>query len=211
VSAAPTPAPGAPPAPSPGAPPGAAPAPVPDAPPAPAPGAAPAPVPDAPRPWQRVELALILALLAGTVFLVWPAALAGLWGWAAAGLLPGLLWGALRRTRWPLPPAVGLGLFLLAAGLGVLADLPAGAMLLAGTAALAAWDLDRFLARLRQVSPEQDTRALQNAHLVRLSWVCLLGVGAGFLALNLRLQLSLLPTALLALLLVYALGRVVRS
>jgi hypothetical protein len=160
---------------------------------------------------KQTEAALAVSLLAASAAMSAGAALRGSWLFAALSLLLALLWWFLRRFDLSVLPTLGLIVFLFAAVLGVLAELPSWLMLLSVTAALAVWDLERFSRRLRKVSGIDDAVALQAAHLRRLAGVCVTGTAAGLLALNIQVQLSLLPTAVIALLLVFALGRIVRS
>jgi hypothetical protein len=160
---------------------------------------------------KQTEAALAVLLLMASGAVSTGAALRGHWLVAALSLLLALLWWFLRQFELSGLPALGLTVFVFAAVLGVLADLPSWLMLLSVTAALAGWDLERFSRRLKMVSRLEDTTALQEAHRRRLAGVCVAGAAAGLLALNIQVQLSLLPTMVLALLLVFALGRIVRS
>lgn len=160
---------------------------------------------------NAVQLAFWVALAAAAAALAAAFLLRSSWPLAGLSLLLALLWGWLQRRHKPWTASLGLGLFIFLAAAGILAGLDSLLMLACTTAALAAWDLDRFLLRLRQAPRDEHTPHLEAAHLRRLGWVLVVGLGVGAAALNLRLQLSLLPVAALALLIVFALGRVVRQ
>lgn len=127
----------------------------------------------------------------------------GTWGsWViAVGLaVVGLLW----LLRPPLGRAgvtsSGFLIFAIFAGYGAWVGLPAIGMLLALVLALAAWDLDRFAARLQGADFTPHEKTLVRSHLLRLSIVCGLGLLVGGAATAVRWELGFWWTLLLALL-----------
>lgn len=140
---------------------------------------------------RRITVAAIIAAAASAV-----AGFVLTRGWPLAGLalISGALWLAdWRRGRHRLAsPLLALFVFLAA----ISAALPGGRVLapLTVVAALAAWDLDRFTARLDEAagtSGEQqaERRGLEAQHLRRLLMVSVLGLALAWLTAAIRLQL----------------------
>jgi hypothetical protein len=108
-----------------------------------------------------------------------------LWLWVSLGLL----WLIGHYSPGQGTSTMGLVIFIGAAGYGVWQGRPAGWLLVSLVAALAAWDLDHFERRLRRADTRQAD--LRRAHLQRLAVVAGLGLGLGWLALGLRVELNL--------------------
>jgi hypothetical protein len=159
----------------------------------------------------RIQTAFYLALLAAALSLAAPAAAEGWWGFAAATLLLTGLWAGLRHRTGAWLASLSLFLLTAAASVGFLAGLPAGWMLAACVASMAAWDLDRFLKRIQKGQLNPALQALAADHIKRLVVVLAAGLLAGQLALNARFTISLIPTMVLALLLLYSLARLIRE
>jgi hypothetical protein len=160
---------------------------------------------------KRIERLFWLALIFASAALLIGFLIQRSYALAGLSLVLAVLWGWLDRRSYVWLPGTGLAVYLFFAAAGVLAGLPPTLMLICAVAALAAWDLERFLSRLKRVPADVHSAGLEKAHLHRLAWVLLVGFGLGVLALNLQFQIGLLPTAILALVIVYTLGRVVRS
>ena len=150
---------------------------------------------------RTVALAMSAPAIGALLQGAWPAGL-GLSAIAA-------LWLNARRWRW----LNGLSFALYIAGSAIMVGLGVGMgwLLVGVTAALAAWDLEAFGARLASVERVENEHALMRTHLQRLGLVCagglLLGAGASLI----RLQLRFGGALLLALLAVLGLGYVLRS
>lgn len=124
-------------------------------------------------------------------------------------LVLGALWIVLaERTR--LAGAV----FALCVGgiaLGIWLEVGIGWLLVGMTAALAAWDLEAFNARLASIARVENERELAREHLRQLGLVCGIGLSMALAASRLRVQLSFGAALFLALTAVLGLGYVLRS
>jgi hypothetical protein len=89
-------------------------------------------------------------------------------------------------------PALGILLLLVTvvAAVGLLFGLALSLALAGFLFLLAAWDLDGFSRRLAFASPEDGIDFIERNHLLLVSLVLALGVGASFLALNIRLKFN---------------------
>ena len=129
--------------------------------------------------------------------------------WWAAGALGGLwLLGVWRGWGWTAP--LGLGATVALAALGVWMGASGWGALVAVGAALAAWDLQRFLGRLRRAGRVDAEEALVEAHLKRLALVLSVGLGLGGLALSWPVRIGFWWTLLLSLVAVVGLHRALR-
>jgi hypothetical protein len=134
----------------------------------------------------------------------------GLWVAAPAIVCLGILWlaGHWRGWKWTAPLGLA-GCTLLAAG-GLWFNLGKGWMLVGLVAALAAWDLDYFLQRLRSVAQVKGAPDLERHHLFRLLVVVSLGLLLPVLALQVQVRLSLGVLMLLGLVAVLGLSQALR-
>lgn len=133
--------------------------------------------------------------------------------WMPALLIAGLgiLWLVGQWRRWAWTTTFGLVSFIgLAAG-GIWRALPPIWMLIGTVAALAAWDLARFLQRMEQVEQVGDRSTLSRAHLQRLLVVTGLGLLPGGLAAGAQLKLNFGWAVLLGFLMVVSLSWVIGS
>lgn len=134
--------------------------------------------------WTAVALSFA-ALAAGyALHGYWPGSLVSL-GFAA-------LWVLIRRRSIRAAWASSL-LFVLATGaavVGVLIELVPWLMLLALSAALAAWDLDFFLRRMEAADLILDRVRLERQHLLKLGVVEMIALTFGGLALLIHLQVG---------------------
>ena len=138
-------------------------------------------------------------------------ALTDAWPLALPCLALGTLWliGFARRLE-----GVGslmLLAFLIAAGVGV--SLSQSAIWAPPTVvlALAAWDLERFGARLRLADASQETRELERRHLWRLLAVSGLSLALAWAALGSRLKLDMAVALALGFLAILGLSQVIRA
>ena len=138
-------------------------------------------------------------------------ALTGAWPLALPCVALGALWliGFARRLE-------GLGSFMLvafiiAAGVGV--NLSQSAIWAPPTVvlALAAWDLERFGARLRLADESRETRELERRHLWRLLAVSGLSLALAWAAMGSRLKLDMAVALGLGFLAILGLSQVIRS
>lgn len=141
---------------------------------------------------------VLLSLGTAALMLGIPLAAKGAWGLALASLSVGGLW-AVGHLRGVSPAPGGFLGFLTLGALGTLLDLRE-AMLLGTVAALAAWDLDRFARRLRDVERVEDLEGLWSLHLRRLLPTLGMGLLLGGIALEGRIPLGLWGAILLGIL-----------
>ncbi len=133
--------------------------------------------------------------------------------WAGVGivLVLGLLWlaGDWRGWDWVAEPCL-VGWVVLAA-FGVWLGVVAGWMLLGVVAALAAWDLSHFAARLRRAGAITPPPGLTRDHLRRLALVAAAGLLLGGIALGIRVELTFGWALLAAALAVIGLSSLLRA
>lgn len=115
---------------------------------------------------------------------------------------------ALGRARRVIAPMlICLTLYLI---LGLWQGMRPIYALVGGAAALAAWDLYHYRRRLDQVDRLEEPALLVRAHVIRLAGAVGLGVIAGMVGLNVRIQVGLGSILLVSLILVLGLSRVIR-
>ena len=135
---------------------------------------------------RRLEISAIVlsTLLQGGAYLLWgqPSAL-------ILVFLVGVIW-LLTALRGRLK--AGTVCFVLSSLLSMLAALrsPGALVLIISITALAAWDLSRFNAQLREIDPAEAAARIEKLHLKRLGYTLAAGLGAGLLAIYLRVHLS---------------------
>ena len=133
--------------------------------------------------------------------------------WAGVGIVVaiGLLWlaGDWRGWDWVAEPCLAgwVGLAAFGAWWGVIS----GWMLLGVVAALAAWDLSHFAARLRDAGALTPPAELTRAHLRRLAIVAGAGLLLGGIALGIRVELTFGWAILAAALAIIGLSRLLRA
>jgi hypothetical protein len=136
--------------------------------------------------------------------------LAGRKPWIAlAALLVGLAWLLLEVYRRAYLASLFFTLFLAAAVLASVDQVPPLLVLLGLVASLAAWDLSRFLARVRRAAAAGAGPGLERRHLRKLALTLAAGYAAAALPLLFRLSLSFAALSAVALLAVIALRRAI--
>ena len=134
-----------------------------------------------------------------------------LWAWAGLVIAIALLWlaGDWRGWDWVAEPCLAgwVGLAAFGAWWGVIS----GWMLLGIVAALAAWDLSHFAARLRHAGAITPLAELTRAHLRRLAIVAGAGLLLGGIALGIRVELTFGWAILAAALAIIGLSRLLRA
>jgi len=136
-------------------------------------------------------------------------ALRGVWMLTVAFGVLGFLWiGFSQRHR-----LMGLAFALCVAGIAMAAGLEVGiGWLLVGiTAALAAWDLEAFSARMAGVARIENEPALVRDHLRHLGIVCAAGLFLATVASLVRIRLSFGVALVLSAIAVLGLGYVLRG
>jgi hypothetical protein len=135
----------------------------------------------------------------------------GAWVWMLPVVALGGLWLLGLWRRWGWVSSVGFVLYVAVAVMGMLLDSGSGWLLLGVGLALAAWDLDSFVRRLRQGQWIEDERDLERHHLLRLSAVGGVGLLLATAALGMTLDLGFGAVLLLGLLAVAGLSWVIGS
>lgn len=134
------------------------------------------------------------------------------WGYAQVGLpqfahwiiLFGALWLISIWRRWRWFSYVGLALTFLVAALGLwFLDFPPGWMFAGAIGGLLAFDLTDFRYRLRFSASDEERRVVERRHLLRVSFLALLGVGLASWAMWLKLQFNFDWALLLAIVAVF--------
>ncbi len=116
--------------------------------------------------------------------------------WASVAL--GGLWLIGLRQGWMWTASLELLAFVSLSALGAWLGTPAIGTLFTVIIALAAWDLQRFAERLRRTERVEAEARLIEAHLMRLSLICSLGLLLGGIALAWHVRLSFWWTLLLS-------------
>lgn len=155
-------------------------------------------------------LALLCAGLA-TAALALGYAGQSLWVGAGVGVAIGLLWLAGRWRGWDWTADSCLAGWVGTAAFGAWQGLPASWMLIGVVAALAAWDLDHFTARLRSAGAITPPAELTRAHLRQLAIVAGMGLLLGGMALGVRINLTFGWVMLVGALAIFSLSRLIRS
>ncbi len=137
-----------------------------------------------PATYQHVTQALACALLAVAYTLI------GLWLPALILVLAGLGWALSTRRRLETLKSFIFVCFVIAAGLAALLSAPPTLLVAAVVSALAAWDLDHFARRTRDVRILTNPAQIERAHLLRLLLVCGLGLVLAETALLVKVRLS---------------------
>jgi hypothetical protein len=150
-----------------------------------------------------------LSVVLGTAALALGYGLAGLWMWALPVVGLGVLWLLGLWRRLVLASSIGLVLFAGLAVAGLLLEVAAGWMLAGLVAALGAWDLDGFFARVERVAWVEGRRDLERRHLWRLLVVDVLGLLLAAVALGLKLEFGFGVAVLLGLLVILGLSRAI--
>ncbi len=156
------------------------------------------------------SLTLLFASIAAMVLALGYAGQA-LWAGVGIDIAIGLLWlaGDWRDWDWVAGPCLTGWVSL--ATFGIWQELPAGWMLVGVVAALVAWDLSHFAARLRAAGAITHPAELTRAHLRQLAIVITAGLLFGGIALGIRLELTFGWAILAAALAVIGISRVLRA
>lgn len=151
---------------------------------------------------------LYLSVVLGAVALAWGFALVGLSAFAAWILVLGAIWLLAIQQNWDWVSSAMLPLAVIVAAFGLYLKLPTGWMFAGGLFALFAWDLSDFRARMRGVVKDDNTRKMEQRHLLRVTILILLGLGLASVAMFLvRAKFTLEWTALLALVVLLGLAQ----
>ncbi len=126
---------------------------------------------------------------------------------ALGTFLLGAVWLFLDFKRRRTFPSLFMALLIGSALLATLNHEPSPLILLAVVAALAAWDLSRFLSRLRPYAAQDISPDLYTKHLYRLAVPLCVGFGLALVPMFVRLPVSFVAFAILTLLAVIALRR----
>lgn len=156
---------------------------------------------------KRIRLVFLAHLAAATAGLAAGYLIKGQWTAAAVFTLLGGLWYAAQRRDVPGLGGLLMYMYLLALAYGLWLGVPGPLTLLAGTAALGAWDLGHFLHRLSGADRIDFDTGLGKAHIRRLLVVEGLGFAAGLAAVSVRMGLPFWWEVLLVALVVIGVSR----
>jgi hypothetical protein len=130
------------------------------------------------------------SIVLATLVLALGCAMGAFWGGAVIVMLLGALWLLGWRRGWTWTNTLALVGNVIMAALGVWLRIAPLVLLLGVVAALAAWDLFSFAARLRRTPQVIGEASLVRAHLRRLGMVLGAGLLLGALSLTVRFGLS---------------------
>ena len=134
---------------------------------------------------------LFFSILLGIGSLAWGYTQVGLPQFSRWILLFGVIWLVAAWRRWRWFATVGLIFNFLAAALGLwLLNFPPGWMFAGAIGGLLAWDITYFQYRQRFAASDEERRAVEGRHFVRLSFVALLGFALASLAMVIKLQFN---------------------
>jgi hypothetical protein len=153
----------------------------------------------------------LLAIGVAALLLALAYAIAGRWIGTLAAVLVGAAWLAGVWRELPNVSGVGLAGAAIVAAAGPSQGAPAPVLLLGMVAALVAWDLARFAARLRAAGEVADAAAFERAHLRSVGAVAGVGLALGGLALVLRVAISFGWVIFFGVVAIVALGQLVRT
>ncbi len=145
-------------------------------------------------------VALLLSIVLGSGSLAWGYWQVGLPEFARWIALFGLLWLVAVWRRWRWFGLIGLVFSFAAAALGLwFLNFTPGWMFGGAIGGLLAWDLMYFRERLRFVASDEERRAIETRHLVRVSVLSLIGFLLASLAMAIKLEFNFQWAILLAL------------
>ncbi len=155
-------------------------------------------------------VALILSIVIGAGSLAWGYIQVGLPQLARWILLFEAAWIVATWQRWRWFAYVGLAFNFLAAALGLwFLNFPPGWMFAGAIAGLLAWDLTDFRYRLRFAANDSERRAVESRHIMRSTFLALVGFGLASVAMAVKLEFNFEWAVLLALISVLGLLQLV--
>jgi hypothetical protein len=157
---------------------------------------------------RRIAVILIVVI---AIFSAAGFAAVGAWPLMLPCLVLAALWLAGVVRRWEGLGSLMLFAFVVAAGIGANLDQRALWTAPMVVLALAAWDLERFAARLRLAGADADTRELERRHLWRLAGVSGLSLLLTWSVLGVRLKLGMAVALGLGMLAILGLSQLVRA
>ncbi len=135
--------------------------------------------------------ALLFSIALGVGSLAWGYDQVGLPRLAQWIILFGVLWLVAIWRGWRWFAYVGLTFTFLAAALGLwFLDFPPGWMFAGAMGGLLAFDLTDFRYRLRFSASDEERRVVERRHLLRVSFLAVLGTGLASWAMWLKLQFN---------------------
>lgn len=132
---------------------------------------------------------LIVSALLSTLLLAYALFADGLIYPAIALAILGIAW-TLAQLKWRWVSSLGFALITLLIILGVIFNLSALLLASAEVSAYIAWDLAEFYSRVRQASPKDDIRKLEQRHFTRLGLVLAAGIGAALMVRLVKVRFS---------------------
>lgn len=136
-------------------------------------------------------IALLLSIILGIGSLAWGYTQVGLPEFARWIMIFGAAWlfAVWQRWRWFAYAGVTFNFLAAAVGLWFL-NFPPGWMFAGAIGGLLAWDLTYFRYRQRFAASSEEKRAMEKRHLLRISFLALLGFGLASVAMALKFQFN---------------------
>jgi len=157
---------------------------------------------------------LLFAMLFLSLSMGLPYALNGQWWGLFASILTGTLWAYPSPKLASLRSTISLLIFASISALGIFFNHSYLWLLTNFTLLLIVWDLDHYTRIFREFEEHQtnqkSTAALFYTHIKRLGILTGLGWCLGFIALNIRINISFMVALILVLLLIFGLRQVAR-
>ncbi len=154
---------------------------------------------------------LLVSIVLGIGSLAWGYLQVGLPQFARWILFFGAIWLLAVWQRWRWFASVGLVFSFLAAALGLwFLNFAPGWMFAGAIFALIAWDLTYFEYRLHFAGSDEERRAMEGRHLVRVAFIALLGFLLASLAMVVKLQFNFQWSLLLAVVAILGVTQLVR-
>ncbi len=154
--------------------------------------------------------ALIFSIVMGQGSLAWGYAQVGLPQFSRWILVFGVVWLFAVWQRWQWFSYIGMFFSFATAALGLwMLNFPPGWMFAGAIGGLLAWDLTYFLQRLRFAASDEERRAFETRHLVRVSFLALIGFSIASVAMILKLQFSFEWALLMAIITALGLTQIV--
>jgi hypothetical protein len=133
------------------------------------------------------------------------------WMYLFLAVALGLLWVVGQALHWTWSADFCLSGLVFLASIGVFLGHSPVLLLVATTIALVAWDLDRFMLRIKQPAAVADHAALIQRHLLHILAVAIGAILLGTLGLTVRISLSFTTALLLSFVALFVLTRLLRA
>jgi hypothetical protein len=154
-------------------------------------------------------IALLSSIVICSVSLAWGFAQRGLISFSVWILIFGAGWLLAVWQEWKWYSGAALFLATVASAFGLWFNFIPGWMFAGGIFALFAWDMFDFRQRLRLMAKDDDTRAIERRHLLRISLLASLGLFLASITMLVRVQFTFEWGALLVFVVLLGLGQLI--